>query len=112
MRSRNQEVAMLKKTALILSLLPITSSIKEINERTGISTSSIQRYLNNEELIKKILKITNSKDSYEELSLKIKEWLNKSKKEGNRHGGQTSQNLYSFSKNEEGKFFGTGKNRR
>ena len=81
MRSKEQEIEMLKKTALILSLLPITDSIKEISKKTGIPTSTIQRYLNNEELIKEVLKITNSKDSYEELSIRIKEWLKNSKKQ-------------------------------
>lgn len=112
MRSKEQEIEMLKKTALILSLLPITNSIREINERTGISTSTIQRYLNNEELIKEVLDITNSKDSYEVISTHIKEWLKKSKKEGHKRGGISSQNLHSFSKDEEGKFLGSGKNRR
>ena len=102
---------MLKKTAQILSVLPITNSIKEINEKTGIPTSTIQRYLNNEELIKEVLKITNSKDSYEELSIRIKEWLKRSKKSGNMRGGQKSQNLHSFSKDGEGKFLGAGKKR-
>ena len=43
MRSKEKEIEMLKKTALILSLLPITNSIKEINEKTGIPTRTIQR---------------------------------------------------------------------
>ena len=109
MRSKDQEIEMLKKTALILSLLPITSSIREINERTGISTSTIQRYLNNEELIKEVLTITNSKENYEEISSKIKAWLRKSKSEGHKRGGISSQVLHSFSKDEEGKFLGSGK---
>lgn len=112
MRSKDQEVEMLKKTAQILSVLPITNSIKEISEKTGISTSTIQRYLNNEELIKEVLKITKISESYEELSLRIKEWLKKSKKEGHKRGGANSQSLHSFSKDDEGKFLGTGKNRR
>lgn len=112
MRSKEQEIEMLKKTALILSLLPITNSIKVISEKTDIPTSTIQRYLNNEELIKEVLKITNSKDSYEELSIKIEEWVKNSKKAGNRRGGKTSQSLHSFSKDEEGKFLGSGKSRR
>lgn len=41
MRSKEQEIEMLKKTALILSLLPITDSIKEISKKTGIPTSTI-----------------------------------------------------------------------
>lgn len=112
MKSREQELAILKRAATILSLLPIKSSIKEISEMTGFSTSSIQRDLNNEGLIREVLIITNSKESYEELSLKIKEWLKRSKAEGHKRGGVNSQNLHSFSKDEEGKFLGSGNTRR
>lgn len=112
MKSREQELAMLNKVKLILSLYQNTSSIREISEQTNIPTSTIQRYLNNEELIREVLTITKSKESYEELSLKIKEWLKKSKAEGHKRGGVNSQNLHSFSKDEEGKFLGSGNKRR
>lgn len=109
MRSRDQELKMLKNTALILSLLPFTSSIGEISERTDIKSSTIQRYLNNEDLIKRVLEITKSSESYEDISVRIKEWLSNSKKNGNQRGGLKSQSLYSFSKDNEGRFLGSGK---
>ena len=80
MRSREQDFKMLKNTVLILSVLPFTSSIGEISERTDIKSSTIQRYLNNGDLIKRVLEITKSSESYEDIFVRIKEWLNNSKK--------------------------------
>ena len=112
MISREQKLEMLNKMRLILPLIEQFSSIKEISEKTNIPTSRIQRYLNNEGLIRAVLTITKSEESYEELSLKIKEWLKRSKTEGHKRGGVNSQNLHSFSKDEEGKFLGSGNTRR
>ena len=49
-----------------------------------------------------------SKESYEELSLIVKDWLEKSKTAGHKLGELNSQNIRSFSKDEKSKFLGWG----
>lgn len=109
MRSKEQEIRMLKDLTTIIELLPTTNSIKEISEITEIPTSTIQRYLNKKELIIKILEKEKFEDYYG-LFEYIDNWLKNSKIEGNRKGGVISQERHSYSKDEVGKF--TGNNRK
>ena len=53
-----------------------------------------------------------SKESYEEFSLIVKDWLEKSKIASHKLGELNSQNIHSFSKNEKSKFLGLGNKRR
>lgn len=82
MNKREQEIEMLKKLTIILKEMPTSKSIRDISEKTGISTSTIQKYLNKKEYIIKFLETTESSKTYGELSDEIKEWLQTAKKEG------------------------------
>jgi predicted transcriptional regulator len=68
---------------------------KEISKALGIPKSSVQRYLNAAE-----------DPNVRQL---IKEYLAANKYEGNRKGGQTSQEKYGYGKDEFGHFTGKGK---
>ena len=111
MLSEAQKREIIEKLIKVLKELETSNSIKEISEITNIPTSNIQRYLNNETLIKEAL-IEMKEVNYKEWLLVIRGWLENSKKSGNRRGGKNSQTLHSFSKDEDGKFLGSGKNRK
>ena len=110
MRSVEQEIKMLKNLSDILKLLPTTKSIKEISEKTGIPTSTIQRYLNSKELIIKLLE-QEKIENYGKIFETIQTWLHQAKVEGNKKGGLISQEKHSYSKNETGQFNGNNKSR-
>ena len=103
MRGKEQEKEMLKKMQQIIKILPTCKSIKEISEQTKIPTSTIQRYLNKEELLIDII-------SKEELTF-IKNWLINAKKEGIKKGCTNSQEKNSYLKDDKGKFIGNKKNK-
>lgn len=114
MLSKKQEEERLEKFIKILDVLPNCESILEISTKTGIPTSTIQRYLNDKTLF-------NMYTTKEELSFfnlekadKIYEnvqiFLALSKRKGQKKGGIHSQKLNSYSKDENGKFIGSGKN--
>ena len=111
MLSEAQKREIMEKLIKVLKELETSNSIKEISEITNIPTSNIQRYLNNETLIKEAL-IEMKEVNYKEWLLVIRKWLEISKKSGNRRGGKNSQTLHSFSKGEDGKFLGSCKNRK
>ena len=104
MLSRKQEIERLNKIANIMLVMEHTNNISEISRLTGISTSSIQRYLNNYELLRE----AGLKD---EDILNIKEWLSNAKRNGLSRGGKTSQKKYgdSYSRLNDGKFSGIKK---
>lgn len=104
MISAEQHLKMLEKMSAILKALPDSKNINEVSEKTNIPTSTIQRYLNREDLILAVteydVKLT------AEILEKNREWLNNAKKDGNKKGGILSQTMYQFSKDESGKFNG------
>lgn len=111
MLSKAQKLKMIENLIKVLRELPTSNSIKEISEKTNIPTSNIQRYLNDEKLIEEALNEM-KEGNYKEWLLVIRKWLENSKKSGNRRGGRNSQTLHSFLKDEDGKFLGSGKNRK
>lgn len=111
MKKSEQRLKMLDRLSTILNYLPTSKSIRDISIKTNIPTSNIQRYLNNETLIKEAL-IEMKEVNYKEWLLVIRGWLENSKKSGNRRGGKNSQTLHSFSKGEDGKSLGSGKKRK
>ena len=49
MNKKEQEIEMLKRLSLILKELQNSKTIRDISEKTGIPTSTIQKYLNKKE---------------------------------------------------------------
>lgn len=82
MNKKEQEIEMLKRLSLILKELQNSKTIRDISEKTGIPTSTIQKYLNKKEYIEKFLETTKSTKTYEEVSENIKAWLVQAKLEG------------------------------
>ena len=111
MLSEAQKREIMEKLIKVLKELKTSESIKEISKKTNIPTSNIQRYLNDEKLIEEALNEM-KEGNYKEWLLVIRKWLENSKKLGNSLGGRNSQTLHSFLKDEDGKFLGSGKNRK
>ena len=107
MISHKQEVEILNKIKAIMEVIWESSSIKEISNKTKISTSSIQRYLNNSDLLR------NAEFSNED-NFKVKNWLLNSKLNGLSKGGRTTQKEYggSYIRKENGKFSGISNSRK
>lgn len=114
MISNEQRIERLKKLSNILKVMPECSSIGEISEKTKIPTSTIQRYLNNKKLFVELFLEEEKIDSNFENGISVYEqvqsFLKDSKKAGLSKGGIKSQQLYGYSKDEDGKFQGKGKN--
>ena len=104
MLSRVQEIERLNKIANIMLVMEHTNNINEISKLTGISTSSIQRYLNDDELLKEA-------GLENEDIANIKQWLKNAKRDGLSRGGKISQKKYgdSYSRLNDGKFSGIKK---
>lgn len=104
MFSKKQEIERLNKLKEIIEVLDSVNNIKEISELTKIPTSTIQRYLNNEDLLKDFGLNENDINN-------IKNWLQKAKARGLSNGGKTSQERYknSYSRLDNGKFSGINK---
>ena len=99
MISKAQQIERLNKVKEIISLLPQCNTIGEINQITNIPTSTIQRHLNNQELLKEC----NLKQ--EEID-GIKAWLKNAKRNGLSQGGKTSQEKYNYERDEKGHYTG------
>ena len=108
MRSIEQEKTRLTQIKNILEQLKKTTSINEISKITGISSSTIQRRLNDNEFINRFLEENNINTPFEDYQSQIKNWLKQAKTEGNKKGGITSQQRHSYDKDEFGKFLGSG----
>lgn len=121
MVSEKQRIEMLRKLSSILMVLNSCHNIDEITRKTGIPSSTVQRYLNRKDLLFGLLKdeglfettfqksqtaIPNTYQFVEQTFEQNKEWLQNSKKEGLSRGGLESQRKYGYSKNEVGKFNG------
>ena len=85
-----------EKRMLAIKNYKKVNNLNELSALLDISTSSLQRYLNEDS--KKIV----SEKEY----LEIKKWLINAKREGLKTGGNTSQALHGYSKDESGKFNG------
>lgn len=85
-----------EKRMLAIKNYKKVNNLSELSALLDISTSSLQRYLNEDS--KKIV----SEKEY----LEIKKWLINAKRDGLKTGGNTSQALYGYSKDESGKFNG------
>ena len=89
--TRPQSLERIKKIIKVLGYFDKNGgTINEISEALKIPKSSVQRYLNAAE--------------EPEVRRLIKEYLDANKKEGNKKGGQTSQEKYGYTKDECGKF--------
>ena len=84
-----------------LEAINMCKNIREISEMTGIPTSTIQRDLNNKNLIVSL--------TSEELFDSLQEWLKIAKQFGTINGGKNSQELHGFEKDSEGHFKGSKK---
>lgn len=107
MESESQRIERLQKMSSVLKSMKDCSNIKEIEEKTGVPRSTIQRYLNRPDYYEDL--VTDGyvkRENIENLMDYTKEWLNKSKHEGLKRGGTISQEKYGFSKGEDGKFNG------
>ena len=100
MMSKEQLYEKIKKIRLILMEINSCKNIKEISEKTNISRSSIQRYLNDYEFL-----LSNDLCTIDDCK-KINNWLKVAKNEGVSRGGKNSQAKHGYEKNEEGKFTG------
>lgn len=90
--NRQQSLDRLEKIAIVAEYVgKHGGTIEEIARALGMPKSSVQRYL----------------DAVNDP--KIRELLKNNKKEGNRRGGQTSQEKYGYSKDEAGHFTGRRK---
>lgn len=85
-----------EKRMLAIKNYKKVNNLSELSALLDISTSSLQRYLNEDS--KKIV----SEKEY----LEIKKWLINAKRDGLKTGGNTSQALHGYSKDESGKFNG------
>lgn len=104
MLSEEQQIERLIKIRNIIEVLIDSKNINEISKKTKIPTSTIQRYLNNHELLKGI------GFSDEDIG-RINIWLQNARTEGLSRGGKTSQARYkdNYSRLSDGKFSGRKK---
>lgn len=94
--TRPQSLDRIKNIAIVFDYFDRHGgTIKEIAKALGMTKSSVQRYLNaaDDPEVRKI----------------IKNYLSNNKKEGNRRGGQTSQEKYGYDKDKSGHFTGRRK---
>ena len=106
MVSLEQRVCMLEKLARILSVMDSCQTIKEISLKTGISTSTIQRYLNRRDLLLQLFDYQD--DIVSSLFQAIQIWLLRANLHGHHEGGRISQKRHGYSKRKTGKFCGSG----
>ena len=84
--------------------------IKEVEEITGIPSSTIQRYLSREDYFKELAgEGLLSPENVPKALKYTQDWLKTSKRAGLSRGGKTSQERYGFQKTEDGKFNGHSK---
>ena len=104
MVSIKQRIKMLDNLSIILKEMKTCSSIQEISTSTKIPTSTIQRYLNREDLLLQLLEY--DVEYCRKIREQIEIWLRISKQKGNQQGGLTSQKRYGYQKKKSGKFNG------
>lgn len=105
MVSNEQRAKMLMRLRVILDVIHSCRNIAEVSKKTDISTSVIQRYLNNKEMLMELFGDTKMAEAcYEKNQL----WLREAKMVGNRNGGVISQKKHGYAKVKGGKFNGSG----
>lgn len=102
-----QKIVMLEKLSLILVEMKTCRRIQEISVRTGIPTSTIQRYLQRDDLLLCLLDYDTRVCSAFRLQIDI--WLKNAKVAGNQLGGVVTQNKHGYQKEKSGKFSGIGR---
>ena len=102
MLSKEQEINIRKKILTVTSEFINTGySIETVSKITGISSSSVQRYLNDKKRIISLL----GKDTYDE----IQEMLKHNKEEGLSKGGYISTLQNEAIRSADGRFIGNRK---
>ena len=102
-----QKVVMLEKLSLILVEMKTCRRIQEISERTGIPTSTIQRYLQRDDLL--LCLFDYDKKVCSAFRVQIDLWLQNAKNTGNQLGGVVTQKKHGYQKLKSGKFNGVGR---
>ena len=109
MVSNAQKLEMLQKLSTILREMKTCTNISEVSERTGIPTSTIQRYLNRPDYFQELSSNGLLKPENVPKALEFtKEWLVRAKQEGLKRGGETSQDRHGYAKGKGGHFKGSG----
>lgn len=109
MVSNAQKIEMLEKLSRILREMKTCSNISEISERTGIPTSTIQRYLNRPDYFQELSSNGLLKPENVPKALEFtRDWLIQAKQAGLKKGGETSQDRHGYAKGEGGHFKGSG----
>ena len=110
MISDDQRKEILGKLSAILRAMQTCSSIKEVEEATGIPSSTIQRYLNREDYFHDLVGEQLLKPKKVTKAIQYtKDWLQTSKQAGLKRGGKTSQERHGYQKTKDGKFNGHSK---
>lgn len=104
MISIKQKVMMLDKLSKILIEMKSCKNLQEISERTGIPTSTIQRYLQRDDLLLELFEYNTSICMVFRFQIDL--WLQNAKETGNQLGGIVTQKKYSYQKMKFGKFNG------
>lgn len=105
--SDEQRKEILGKMSKILRAMKTCSSIKEVEEQTGIPSSTIQRYLGREDYFRELAGAGLLSPNNVPKALEFtRDWLQTSKQAGNRRGGKTSQERHGYQKTNDGKFNG------
>lgn len=102
-----QRIIMLEKLSLILVEMKNCKRICEISEKTGIPTSTIQRYLQRDDLLLCLFDYDTRVCSAFRLQIDI--WLKNAKVAGNQLGGVVTQEKHGYQKEKSGKFSGIGR---
>ena len=102
-----QRIIMLEKLSLILVEMKSCKRICEISEKTGIPTSTSQRYLKRDDLLLCLFDYDMKVCSAFRLQIDI--WLQNAKVAGNQLGGVVTQEKHGYQKEKSGKFSGIGR---
>lgn len=102
-----QRIIMLEKLSFILVEMKSCKRICEISEKTGIPTSTIQRYLQRDDLLLCLFDYDMKVCSAFRLQIDI--WLQNAKVAGNQLGGVVTQEKHGYQKEKSGKFSGIGR---
>lgn len=102
-----QKMKILENLSAILIEMKSCKRIREISERTGISTSTIQRYLQRDDLLLCLFDY-DTKVCFA-FRVQIDLWLQNAKNTGNQLGGVVTQKKHGYQKLKSGKFNGVGR---
>lgn len=108
MISREQEERFNSETYILVNNLILNKcTIKQLSELTGVSKSTIQRRLNDENRIRSVFSsLGKTSDEVYEIISEIKRILELNKENGLSSGGKTSQQRYEMLRDEDGHYNG------